>query len=333
MTKQTDEDFKRLLAEQIHFLQKSAIDYDKGDFLEAKQMSVRLRVLLHDTPESVSLLTHLGRKDIEFYDTSTYDENNIFFCDGLVLYKFGFNPPSVTFIPPLGGPGNCYGTGGLIVGGLGVQEVYPKSKVPFNDWWNNTIIDDKQGNILSRKDLVLAVCNQDGGAHVDAELKEAYASSINKRPNVYVPGGQIRVTFISNIVSANIRQITYEVLKTLEDEFPEYFSVPNEVLTLLEDRLPKDFDVTNILPPRDENRNFVLPVSPKPKPDSGANIVSNFTSDGPDNYLCGKCEAVMCRNITRGQMTKSVIVSDVELFCVCHECGAYHNLTTFESRF
>jgi hypothetical protein len=237
MTKQTDEDFKRLLAEQIHFLQKSAIEYDKGDFLEAKQMSVRLRVLLHDTNNSKSLLTHLGRKDIEFYDTSTYDKDNIFFSDGLVLPKFSLNPPSVTFIPPLGGPGNHYGTGGLIIGGFfgffdeeGSSakgkfsfDGKPKGKVPFDVWWNNTILDDKQGNILSRKALVLAVCNQDGGAHVDAELKKAYASSKNKLPNVYVPGGQVKVAFISNIVSANIRQITYEVLKSLEDEFPEYF--------------------------------------------------------------------------------------------------------------
>jgi hypothetical protein len=237
MTKQSDADFKRLLTEQIHFLQKSAKEYDEGDFLEAKQMSIRLRVLLHDTHKSVSLLAHLGRKDMEFYDTSTYDEDNIFFSDGLVLYRIDPSIPAVTFIPPLGGPGNHYGTGGIIIGGFfgfldeGKSSAKgtvpfdgkPKGKVPFDVWWNNTILDDKQGNILSRKALVLAVCNQDGGAHVDAELKEAYASSLNKLPNVYVPSGQVKVAFISNIVSANIRQITYEVLKSLEDEFPEYF--------------------------------------------------------------------------------------------------------------
>jgi len=41
----------------------------------------------------------------------------------------------------------------------------------------------------------------------------------------------------------------------------------------------------------------------------------------------------MCRNVTRGQMTNAVAVSDVGFFCVCHECGAYHNLTTFEKQF
>lgn len=38
----TVDDFKQDLAEQIYFLQKSAADYDNGDFIEAKRMSAFL---------------------------------------------------------------------------------------------------------------------------------------------------------------------------------------------------------------------------------------------------------------------------------------------------
>jgi hypothetical protein len=211
MVKQNEEDFKRHLTEQIHFLEKSTKEYDKGDFLEAKQMSVRLRVLLHDTPKSVSLLTHLGRKDIGFYDTSVYDENNLLFDDGLVCYKIEVNPgepTKITFVPPLNnGPPNRY----------------TKGKIPFDEWWTNTIIDDKQGNTLNRKKLILAVCNQDGGAHIDAKLKEAYANSMNKHNVQPITNGKDEGIFVSDIISANIRQITYEVLKSLKDEFSECF--------------------------------------------------------------------------------------------------------------
>ena len=45
----------------------------------------------------------------------------------------------------------------------------------FNDWWNEIIFDDKK-NKFTRRDIVTYVANQDGGAHVDPELDESYAT-------------------------------------------------------------------------------------------------------------------------------------------------------------
>ena len=45
----------------------------------------------------------------------------------------------------------------------------------FNDWWNEIIFDDKK-NKFTRHDIVTYVANQDGGAHVDSELDESYAT-------------------------------------------------------------------------------------------------------------------------------------------------------------
>lgn len=224
--KQTDDDFQRHLAEQIHFLQKSAKEYDEGDFLEAKQMSVRLRVLLHDHGRnSVSLLTHLNKKNIDFYDTSAnYPSNNLLFESRLTCLKVHVDPnkpTEVTIMPPLG---------------KGPSERYSKGKISFDKWWNNKIIDSKTGIILSRNDIIYHVCNKDGGAHIDAKLKGDYVNSINQYPVVPMSNGVefgMNISQIKNdpnkgvvlgtIVTASIRQITYEVLESLKDEFPEFF--------------------------------------------------------------------------------------------------------------
>jgi len=50
------------LKEQITFMRQSAISYDNGFEGEGKRLAVVIRVLVHDTSQSTSLLTLLGRK-------------------------------------------------------------------------------------------------------------------------------------------------------------------------------------------------------------------------------------------------------------------------------
>ena len=49
-------DLAELLREQIGFIERSAAAFDEGHEEEAKRIAVVLRVLLHDTPQSTSLL-------------------------------------------------------------------------------------------------------------------------------------------------------------------------------------------------------------------------------------------------------------------------------------
>ena len=59
--------------------------------------------------------------------------------------------------------------------------------MPVNEWWNEVVM--VQDNSFSRKDIILATANQDGGAHVDpsptaktAELREGVGSmTINNK--------------------------------------------------------------------------------------------------------------------------------------------------------
>lgn len=57
------------LREQLQFLRSSSLAFDVGNYGEAKRLAVILRILLHDTKRSASLLTSLGIKDkLWYYD-------------------------------------------------------------------------------------------------------------------------------------------------------------------------------------------------------------------------------------------------------------------------
>lgn len=59
------------LREQIQFLLLSTESYDKGITAEAKRLATVIRVLVHTTPKSTSLLNLLNKEKIKFYTTST----------------------------------------------------------------------------------------------------------------------------------------------------------------------------------------------------------------------------------------------------------------------
>jgi len=202
---QTEEDLRDQLKVQIGFLVQSSDAYDRGNVDEAKRLAIALRILLHDKGRtSVSLLTLLNKKDILFYDTALeYNPNNLLSMPGLVMLKAG--PDGGEYIPPL--DMRC-----------------SKGKIPFPQWWSNIVVVDIKGNKSTRKDLVLTVCEKDGGAHVDPKLDEAYYafSRSNSLGWKYQKDGVVQ-DFTGRPELASIRQVAYEVLKSLKDEFPEHF--------------------------------------------------------------------------------------------------------------
>ena len=205
---QTEDELKDQLKDQIDFLVKSSKAYDEGLTSEAKRLATVIRILLHDTQNSTSLLTLFLKKDMLFYDTSLdYGQNKLLLTPGLLMLKMGSSGGE--YVPPLGN---------------GPPTRYCRGKIPFTQWWNKIVLIDNKGNKLTRKDLVLTVCNKDGGAHVDPKLDEAYyaLSRSNSLGWKYIKNG-VKKDFANRPELASIRQISYEVLKSLKDEFPEYF--------------------------------------------------------------------------------------------------------------
>ena len=67
---QSSEDLGSHLNDQLEFLRRSSESFDGGFEGEARRLAVSLRILLHDTEKSSSLLGQLGLKDSEFFDSA-----------------------------------------------------------------------------------------------------------------------------------------------------------------------------------------------------------------------------------------------------------------------
>jgi hypothetical protein len=211
--KQSDQDLLRHLEEQIRFLQRSADACDKGFTGEAKRMATTIRILVHDTRQSTSLLTSLGKKDIQFYSTAAnIDNGKSMSTHRLVALKLSTNQDTskASYYAPLDDR---------------PLFVDVNKKMVFRRWWNEIIIIDKMRNEFSRKDLVLFVSNKDGGAHRDPELDDAYAALTRYSSSGWT-ASDLKGTGrnLEGVELVTIRQICHEVIKSLKDEFPGFFS-------------------------------------------------------------------------------------------------------------
>ena len=210
MTKvvQTTADLENHLQEQISFLQASADAYDAGFKGESKRLAVVIRVLLHDTTNSRSLMSLLGIKTMNFLDTSyDYDPRNLVSFAGLVMIrKF---PGGAEFVPRCKLPPKPKGE--------------PMKFVPFDDWWNKVVVVDNQNNKFRRCDLVLTLSNKTGGAHVDPRLDAQYIALTKNNTLGWRYWDRNGEGDIVPVELASVRQIAHEVLLSLKNVFPQYF--------------------------------------------------------------------------------------------------------------
>ncbi len=191
------------LEDQLNLLKIDVDSYDRGAEIAAKNIAGKLRVLLHDTSKSHSLLGRLGKKDNTlFLDTShakpeRTNPGAVFSYTGLTHFSLGNG--GARYIPHLDG---MSGT--------------PTRLIPFDTWWNAIIVLDMEGASFSRRDLVLILANQDGGAHVDPNLDEKYYKLTRQNSlNWQTSSGEGGWKAVSNPHYSAIRQIAHEVLKSL----------------------------------------------------------------------------------------------------------------------
>ncbi len=200
---QSIQELETHLDEHLGFLKASADAYDQGFDGEAKRIAVSIRVLVHDTGSSISLLRQLDRKSGQFVDSAIpiTPQNKSTHC-GLAVMS----------------------SEGRYVAFLDDQFSGSVGQVDFDTWWNASVFVDSKGRELTRKDLVLTVANQDGGAHVDPKLNGTYADlSRNNSLGWFYRDGTISEPIVGPEKAA-IRQICHEVLKTL---LPGYAKEPN----------------------------------------------------------------------------------------------------------
>ena len=195
---------------------RSAISFDEGIEEESLRLAVVVRVLVHDTTRSSALLTQLKMMNgILFYDSaSSYDQSNLITSNCLTMIKF--SKQEAEYVAPLERLSSSRSN---------------EKRVGFERWWRrSTVYKDSKGNEFNRKDLVLAVAEQDGGAHVDPTLNAAYAD-LSRRNSL---AWNLKINdedkdFENNPVPPSIRQIAHEVLKTLSNTADQIFPKNDEI--------------------------------------------------------------------------------------------------------
>ena len=197
----TTAELEEQLRNQLDFLRASAEAFDSGSTAEAARLATVIRVLVHDTRSSHSLLSQLGLKDsIRFVNTAP-DLDGI--ITPLLTRMELWTDGSTKFQPRLD------------------DLFFTPTEVPFDDWWNATVISDEDGVEFSRRHLVLAMANKEGGAHVDPELEPEYAalSRSGSLGWVIVDAAGER-PMLENPIPSSVRQIAAEVELTLVGQVP-----------------------------------------------------------------------------------------------------------------
>lgn len=263
--KQTRDELLEQWDDQIGFIKRSCKDYDAGAHSEAKRIATSIRVLFHHTRNSYSLFNQLGYTNNFLFWSSAclYTPSNL--LSSWSLLSLQMNGTEMLYIP------------------LFKEIVSRTFFLELDDWWNEIIFDDKQF-FLSRKDVVLAVSNKDGGAHVDPEFDESYAC-ITKRNSLrhFIETNEGSVPPKNNPIYASIRQIACEVLHSCELFKESFTRIPY---------LDRKFEMRFA----DENRCFKWSTTDISTSDETKSIISSYASK-PRKYFIDRFDNGIRREV------------------------------------
>lgn len=183
------------LRRQLEYLRRSCELYDAGHFDDAIRLAVSIRVLIHDTDKSTSLLKLMNVKSTVKLATSF----------GLAQkLPNGMKPTSI--IPLFVSSSE---------GGVSVPFALslPLTLLTVDEWWNETVW--MQNTTLTRKQIVLACANKDGGAHIEESAPQSIVDLRRGLSNVVsLKIGEVEVGTPSNYHFILLRQFAHELFNS-----------------------------------------------------------------------------------------------------------------------
>lgn len=193
--KLTKEELEAHFRKQIGFLQRSADAFDAGFIDEATRIAQVLRILFHDNRHSHSLLGQLGMKNIKIMDTSPPIVGSNELPEMSLVHAGVGGMDGQAFVAPLSN----------------VPEI---REIPAENWWNQTVLKNRDSHVFSRSRLIRTMADQDGGAHVDPSIDGEYRE---------IAEGAFGFKFLTDgrsvepndITVVTVRQIAHEVLASL----------------------------------------------------------------------------------------------------------------------
>ncbi len=189
------EQLEQHLRDQIGFLDRSCKSYDAGDVAEYKRMAVAIRILVHESRASKSLLGQLGLT----------------------------NDPILSFAEPIDGrnllPDWPLGLIEMSGGGGRYRPILdqgpvPPRPLPLDQWGHEIVYRDPDKYSIDRATIVLVAANQDGGAHVDPEIDDRYSALASDGGGMMMFGPMGEVT-LSDLEKVCIRHIAFELTTSL----------------------------------------------------------------------------------------------------------------------
>lgn len=183
------------LRRQLEYLNRSSELYDAGHLDEAIRLAVTIRVLMHDTKNSKSLLQQMRIKDQVRLATSFGLSQKLpaHFQPASVLPLFASSSEGGTFAP--------------------FTLADPPILLTPSEWWDEMVW--KQEHALTRRDIVLETANKEGGAHVQAvatPIVQELRQGLSQIKSVKVNG--VEVGTPENYHFILIRQFAYELLNS-----------------------------------------------------------------------------------------------------------------------
>lgn len=163
----SNEDLINQLKYCLNNLVLDAREYDNGNFQAIRRSSATIRMLFHDSRTSHSILNQISDKEkFRLLNTFIYDKEIPAYFSGVLFvqlvtgeatYKKIYN----TFVPD------------------NLLAMKQKKEIPFKQWWEGSVYNLGDKTNFSRKDIILTMANQDGGAHVDPKIDFSYSSLAN----------------------------------------------------------------------------------------------------------------------------------------------------------
>ena len=239
------DDILQHLRDEQELLRNSAEFYDRGSMVEIKNMSARIRNLLHDGKYSPLLKQCGDQKGDIFYGTMgelkpAYFSEHKMNADGRggqVTVGSGTGSPLITMACKLG-PSKTSNSLEFYPN-LQVARDFPEppdaegfwryqhvgeskgfKKMSFDPWWKQDVVFSFDGiKNYSRKRMITdLVANQDGGTHTDPFIEIEYYFLLKKHcPKFCQSSPDGKHYSIGSKIFPIVRQITLEISKTLDD--------------------------------------------------------------------------------------------------------------------
>jgi hypothetical protein len=182
---------------QLNFIIASCRLYDEGRYEESLRIAVSARVLFHNTKSSKAVIGgHVDAKDIRMLSTTMFNASDPI----QKRHTLGF----IGLYPSIGGFRPF------------IMDSKRREEIPLHRWWaEEPIMALMTQETITRRELILACANKDGGAHVD-EIKPQEYERLERGLDLSVVArfadGVTRNVKLRYANLAALRQIGHEIL-------------------------------------------------------------------------------------------------------------------------